>query len=265
MTLAGCLAHAAPPGVTLRNETDADVPFIEGLYASTRAAELAPVPWPESEKARFLQSQFALQRAHYRLHYADALFLLIERDGTPIGRIYLHESAGEIRLMEVALVPESRGRGVGTALVRALVTEARERGVRLTLHVEPDNPAQRLYARLGFRRVETRGIYDFLEWTPTRPLAVLTAEDFEGASSEPFVLRQDSGDTVRLALGLVSRRPPAIPGGRAGFSLVFESEGGPVLPQRIYRLEHPSLGVTDLFLVPLGPGAAGMRYEAVFG
>lgn len=265
MTLAGCLAHAAPPGVTLRNETDGDVPFIEGLYASTRAAELAPVPWPESEKARFLQSQFTLQRAHYRLHYADALFLLIERDGAPIGRIYLHESAGEIRLMEVALVPESRGRGLGTTLVRAIVTEACERGVRLTLHVEPDNPAQRLYARLGFRRVETRGIYDLLEWTPARPLDQLKADDFEEAAGQPFTLRQDSGDTVRLALGVVSRRPSTRPGGRAGFSLVFESEGGPTLPQRIYRLEHPSLGAMDVFLVPVGPGAAGMRYEAVFG
>lgn len=265
MTLADRLARDVPAGVTSRAETGQDLAFIERLYASTRADELARVPWPQAAVAEFLRLQCALQRAHYQQHYADALFLVIERDRVPIGRIYLHESASEIRLMEIALLPESRGQGLGTALLRSVLAAARTRGVRVTLHVEPDNPAQRLYTRLGFRLVERRGVYDFLEWVPTRPLEELRAADFEEALRQAFTLRQESGETLALVLDAVTRRPLATPGGRESFSLVFESESGVALPQRIYRLEQATLGVLDVFLVPLGPGTAGMRYEAVFG
>lgn len=52
---------------------------------------------------------------------------------------------------------------------------------------------------------------------------------------------------------------------RTPFSLVFRSPPGAPLPQHIYRLEHDEVGVLELFLVPIGPDAHGMRYEAVFG
>ena len=92
--------------------------------------------------------------------------LIVERAGTPRGRVYVHATAAEIRLMEIALLPTERNRGIGSAIVRRLQEEARDRGVQLTLHVEPDNPAQRLYRRLGFRLIENRGVYDFLGWSP---------------------------------------------------------------------------------------------------
>jgi hypothetical protein len=61
---------------------------------------------------------------------------------------------------------------------------------------------------------------------------------------------------------------PVAPGGavrRRPFSLVFRGPPGAALPQRTYRVEHDALGTFDLFLVPIGPDAEGMRYEAVFG
>jgi len=152
--------------VTLRDERDEDVPFLCGLYAEVRAQELAPVDWSEARKRTFTDSQFALQREHYRRHYPGAEFLVIERDGVPIGRVYLCAFVDTIRLMDIALVEAQRGQGIGTVLVRELMQLARERGTTLTLHVEPHNPAQRLYARLGFKFVEKRSVYDFLEWTP---------------------------------------------------------------------------------------------------
>lgn len=265
MTVVDRLAREAPTGITLRQETDGDLAFIEALFASTRADEMARVPWPPEAIAAFLQSQCALQRAHYRQHYGDALFLIVEQDHRPVGRLYLHESASELRIMDIALLPDTRGRGVGTTLVRSVIGHARDATMRVTLHVEPDNPAQRLYARQGFRLVEHRGVYDFLEWRPSRPLEQLTAGDFEAVTRDTFTLRRDSGETIALTLDAITRRPAAGANAREGFSLVFESASGTVLPQRIYRLEQDRLGPLQVFLVPIGRGPNGIRYEAVFG
>ncbi len=152
--------------MSLRIESDDDWEFVVGLYASTRADELAPVPWPVQAKADFLRSQCELQRDHYRRYYPGANFLIIERNGVPIGRFYVHETASEIRLMDIVLAHGERGKGIGTPLIVKLLESAETRGVAVTLHVEPDNPAQRMYARLGFRFIEERGAYHFLRWDP---------------------------------------------------------------------------------------------------
>ena len=122
------------------------------------------MPWPDAAKRQFLDDQFALQHAHYAKVYIGADLLLIENVGLPIGRIYLYRTAGEIRLMDIALIESERGRGIGTALLREIMEEAHATNRQLTLHVEPDNPAQRLYQRLGFQLIEHRGVYDFLGW-----------------------------------------------------------------------------------------------------
>jgi len=124
------------------------------------------VPWPEAAKLAFLAEQSDLQHRHYVANYPGADLLLIESDSIPIGRIYVYRSAREIRLMDIALVPDWRNRGIGTRLLRELMAEARSSGSSLTLHVEPANPAQRMYQRLGFRLIEQRGVYDFLGWDP---------------------------------------------------------------------------------------------------
>ncbi|MEO8458955.1 MAG: GNAT family N-acetyltransferase [Dokdonella sp.] len=172
-TLAPRLAqalHSFGDSLTLRSEVVADFAFIAELYAEVRNDVLAPVPWPEQAKRDFLSAQCRLQRDHYAKHYVGAEFLVVERmterSSDPIGRIYAHAARAEIRLMDIALLSESRGRGIGTVLVRALQDVATQRGVDLTLHVEPENPAQRLYQRLGFTLIENRGVYDFLGWSP---------------------------------------------------------------------------------------------------
>src|SRR5262249_50614225 len=83
-------AHAGrPAGVGFRPIVESDLPFLFDLYASTREAELAPVPWPPEAKRAFLAQQFNAQHAYYHQIYADADFLLILRDAVPIGRIYV--------------------------------------------------------------------------------------------------------------------------------------------------------------------------------
>lgn len=166
-SLAVALQRACPD-IGLHPEHDDDLEFLRGLYASVRAPELAPIDWSEQRKREFTDAQFALQGSHYREHYPGAEFLVIEQAGVPIGRFYLCRFAHEIRVMDIALVEARRNAGIGTRLMRALLDVADAEARSVTLHVEPDNPAQHLYRRLGFALIEPRGVYDFLG----RPLPV---------------------------------------------------------------------------------------------
>ena len=160
---ASALAEALPAGWRLRDELDADLPALSQLYASTRWDELKPVAWSDEEKLAFLADQFDKQHRHYLQNYPGALWLVMEVEGAVAGRIYLHPSESDIRLMDVALVPQWRGQGVGTRLLTALAAQADASARSISLHVEPYNPAIGLYRRLGYADVETRGYYLFME------------------------------------------------------------------------------------------------------
>jgi GNAT superfamily N-acetyltransferase len=150
--------------VLLRRALPVDRPFLLQVYASTRASEMALVAWTDAQKDAFLRMQFDAQDAYYRENYKTAEFLVILEGETPAGRLYVDRWADEIRLMDVALLPEYRGKGIGTRLRLDLQEEARQRGTPLRIHVEHMNPALALYERLCFRPVEDRGVYRLLEW-----------------------------------------------------------------------------------------------------
>jgi ribosomal protein S18 acetylase RimI-like enzyme len=155
----------AAPMITLRPVTAEDEAFLQAVYASTREHELALVPWSRDQKDVFLGQQFAAQAEHYET-YEDASFDVVELDGVPVGRLYVARWPDQIRVMDVALLPEHRAAGIGTALLRDLLAEGAESGKPVSIHVERQNPARRLYERLGFRPVEERGLYVLLEATP---------------------------------------------------------------------------------------------------
>jgi ribosomal protein S18 acetylase RimI-like enzyme len=159
------------PGVALRPACDDDYDFFARVYASTREEELAAAPLTQEQKAAFLAQQFAAQTEHYAKHYADAVFDVILVDGEPAGRLIVGRWEREIRIADIALLPDYRGTGVGTRLLRSLIDESEDSGRRLTIHVEHANPAMRLYERLGFAAVEDRGVYLMLERTPARDQA----------------------------------------------------------------------------------------------
>lgn len=163
------LAVDLGPGVCLRPIQDNDLPFLASLYASTRERELAPVPWTAAEKQAFLSFQFNCQHQHYQQHYQGARFDIVERDAEPIGRLYLAPVEGELRIMDIALVPGAQRRGIGTRLLRAVLERARTESKEVTIHVERDNPALALYERLGFRVREDRGVYLFLVHPNPKP------------------------------------------------------------------------------------------------
>jgi ribosomal protein S18 acetylase RimI-like enzyme len=159
------LFEQSVPSPTLRPQTPADDVFLFELYASTREDAVVLCLNTEQKRA-FLQSQFALQTAHYQRYYKGASFDIIEVNGQAAGRLYVHRGAKEWRVMDISLLPESRNRGIGATLLRSLLSDADLGGVPVTIHVEEYNRARRLYERLGFRMKEQQGIYLLLEWAP---------------------------------------------------------------------------------------------------
>ncbi len=159
------LGRAAPPALSLSPIEDGDAPFLYRVYASTRDAELAVVPWTEAQKSAFLRQQFTAQHTYYQAHYAGAAFQVILCDGHPAGRLYVARWPDEVRIVDIALLPEYRNAGIGTSLLKALQAEAAGARKPVCIHVERFNPALRLYARLGFRRVADHGVYLLLEWS----------------------------------------------------------------------------------------------------
>ncbi|MBF0373814.1 MAG: GNAT family N-acetyltransferase [Alphaproteobacteria bacterium] len=124
------------------------------------------VDWTQDQKLAFLASQFARQHHYYDMTFVDCVFAVIEHQGEPIGRLYLDRAnPADIRVVDIAFMPQWCGRGLGTAFLRHIQDEARAEGAHVSIHVEGDNPARRLYGRLGFEDVERRGIYWLMRWT----------------------------------------------------------------------------------------------------
>jgi ribosomal protein S18 acetylase RimI-like enzyme len=150
--------------ISLRPITPEDDSFLAQVYASSRAEELALTGWSEEQKAEFCRRQFDAQRAYYATNYPEASFQVIERDGVPVGRLYVARWEKEIRIVDITLLPEFRGAGIGTKLLRDLQEEAGATGKALTIHVERFNRALELYQRLGFREIEDKGVYLLMSW-----------------------------------------------------------------------------------------------------
>jgi ribosomal protein S18 acetylase RimI-like enzyme len=153
--------------VTLRPARPEDEAFLYQLYAGTRAAELAALDWSSAQQEAFLSLQFRAQQAHYA-EYPNADPQIIVEVDRAIGRLLVSRLADEIRLVDIALLPQWRGRGIGAALIQQLLDEAALLGKPVRLHVEKSNPAQRLYQRLGFTPLADIGLYYLMEWQPPR-------------------------------------------------------------------------------------------------
>ena len=157
---------AAP--VKLRPAGPADETFLLALYRSTREDELALTGWDETQRDAFVRMQFNAQRHHYAAAYPDAAHDIIVRDGREMGRLLVARDGEQVHLVDVALLPEHRGAGIGEALVRGLIAEADARGVPVRLSVLKSNRALRLYQRLGFEVAGESGMHFQMERPPGR-------------------------------------------------------------------------------------------------
>jgi len=156
--------------LSLRDATAADEQFLRELYAELRAPELAAVDWSDAQKRAFCDMQFDFQDRHYREHYPGARFAIITLDGRAVGRWIEQTAAGEIRLMDIAVLAGERRRGIGGALLRALCQRADATRCTIRLYVEHANPIRAYYQRLGFVEREGGAIYAMLRRDPGAPL-----------------------------------------------------------------------------------------------
>jgi ribosomal protein S18 acetylase RimI-like enzyme len=148
--------------LVLRPETPQDEAFCFELYASTRKEELDAWGWPAEMRRAFLQMQFKACQGH-RAVFPNADFRIVDLAGRNLGRIIVDRAATEFRLVDIALLPEYRNAGVGTALLRALLAEAASAGKPLRLTVRKGNRAARLYSRLGFVKTGETEMDDEME------------------------------------------------------------------------------------------------------
>jgi ribosomal protein S18 acetylase RimI-like enzyme len=152
--------------VTLRPATDADLDFLHRLYATTREDELKQVAWTAVQKAAFISQQFHAQHQYWHENYTDTSWDLVLLDGEPVGRLYVARWPDDIRVVDIALMPEHRGGGLGTRLLRDILAEGEASGRKVSIHVEIFNPARSLYERLGFTQAEEKGVYLLMERYP---------------------------------------------------------------------------------------------------
>lgn len=160
-------------GYGLRQERESDLPFLRTLYASTRADEMRASGWTSAQAELFLSEQFRLQDAHYRREFPDTARHIIVRGRRPVGRLYLRRiilplmATADVRLNDISLMPDARGHGVGSALLRAMLARVAEEGASASLTVYEDNRAINLYRRLGFRPVSREQGRLLMHWQPT--------------------------------------------------------------------------------------------------
>ena len=150
--------------ITLRTVTSEDEAFLLEVYASTRAAEMAMVPWTAEQKSAFLKFQFDAQASYYREQFPETQFQVIMNDGERVGRLYIVREADQIRILDITIVPDRRGRGIGSRLIVELLEEALAANKPLHIWVEKDNPSQNLFSRLGFLVVQEDGYNQLLEF-----------------------------------------------------------------------------------------------------
>lgn len=162
-------------GIMLRPMTEQDHPFLLRLFASTRERELASVPhWTNEQKMEFVHFQWQAQLNHYQEHYPNATHHILlkqelkgkKRERVPIGRLYVEREPDLIRLMDIALLPEWRGQGIGSQFIQSLLDEAAANDQKVRLFVFKENhQAHRLYQKLGFEDLgEEGGLYLKMEW-----------------------------------------------------------------------------------------------------
>jgi ribosomal protein S18 acetylase RimI-like enzyme len=155
-----------PELITLRDAAAEDTLFLALLYGDTRRYEVSAWGWPAEQQEWFLRMQFDAQRMSYRARFPDASDRIVILEGAPIGRILTCREEASMRLIDIALIEQQRGQGIGTYLLRELLKECEAQDCALHLQVAQGNPALRLYQRLGFLQTGGDLVYLQMEWKP---------------------------------------------------------------------------------------------------
>lgn len=152
--------------INLKPITEEDKAFLCQVYISSREDEMGIKDWQEKERTEFLESQFNMQHTYYMKSYQNPSFDIVLMGNTAIGRLYVERTAEEIRVIDISLLKEYRGLGVGTQLFNSLIKESENKNMNLTLHVEYYNFAKQWYEKIGFKQCGENGVYVFMIRSP---------------------------------------------------------------------------------------------------
>lgn len=145
-----------------------DSSFLQALFLAVRLPEFLAGGLPEPIARSLLEQQHQIRQRAYVAAHPDLEIWLLTRDGSPVGALQLATTSEALQLVDIAILPAQQGRGFGRAALEALQSRATHEDLPLKLCVRRDNPARRLYARLGF--VELPAAPDTLDldllWSP---------------------------------------------------------------------------------------------------
>lgn len=156
---------AALPTPSLRPAAPDDEGFLIALFASTRP-DVGAWACGEEEKAGFLLAQYRMREHSFQTRYPGAVSSVIRAAGKDAGRICVAGTPREIRILDIALLPEWRNRGIGSAVIGGILEEARGGRLPVRLMVERFSRARPLYERMGFHIVDESGTHYLMERTP---------------------------------------------------------------------------------------------------
>lgn len=275
---------ATPLGLlAVRPRTEEDQGLLRALFASSRRAELDLLGGDPDQERAFVDLQIRAREHHRDATRPDADLGIVTLDDVPVGQLDLHRTSRVVEVLEIALVPGLRGHGLGQALLERVLAEADADGSAVRLHVEPANPARRLYERLGFVATATEGVHLAMERpgrdgrarsedppppdpedAPPAPEVagppIPTYEDLASNLGATVACLPDGPDLELVAVDAKARRGPT---GRVPYSALLAGPLTRPLEQGIHRLDLPGTGPTDLFIVPMVPRDDRALYELV--
>lgn len=151
--------------ISLRPAHGDDDAFLFELFAQTRRPQFAALGWPSQQLDHLLQQQYDFRRRGYGESSPNAIDRVIELHEVPIGRLLTARSDDIVVIVDIAISDRCRGNGIGGAVVALVQREAAAVGSDVILQVDVDNPAQRLYARLGFEFTADHGLHRAMRWS----------------------------------------------------------------------------------------------------
>ena len=152
--------------INCRLVTPGDRGFLLEVYAASREIELSMVPWDIAQKRAFVEHQFDAQTSYYENEYRETRHEVILHSEVPVGRLFV--SRGEpqrIAILDIAVLPEYRNKGIASHLIRELQNEASETGKSLGIFIEGFNPSQALFRKLGFEMTSDSTLHLHFEWS----------------------------------------------------------------------------------------------------
>lgn len=146
-----------------------DEAFLKKLFFSTREEDFAAWSLMGSEQAeKLLEMQYAGQKMQYEQDFPNAEHSIILYESERVGRLWSNRNEREVRVVDITVLPEYRGGGIGSVVLKNLMEKAAQGNKIFALQVIKTNPAIRLYLRLGLEIVGENPAHYEMEWRPSK-------------------------------------------------------------------------------------------------